>query len=48
MFHRDINEENCQTWLKKTLSNLPQGVLILDAIAGEFVYFGWNCVAVRS
>ena len=35
MFYRNINEENHQNWLKKTLSALPQGVRILDAGAGE-------------
>ena len=35
MFYININEENRQAWLKKTLSNLPQGVRILDAGAGE-------------
>ena len=35
MFYRDVNEENRQAWLKKTLSNMPQGVRILDAGAGE-------------
>ncbi len=35
MFYRNINEENRQIWLKKTLSLIPQGSRILDAGAGE-------------
>jgi len=35
MFYKNINEENRQIWLKKTLSALPQGTRILDAGAGE-------------
>lgn len=35
MFYVNINEENRQVWLKKTLSDLPQGARILDAGAGE-------------
>lgn len=35
MFYRNINEENRNVWLKKTLSGLPQGIRILDAGAGE-------------
>jgi SAM-dependent methyltransferase len=35
MLYRNINEENRQNWLKKTLSALPQGSRILDAGAGE-------------
>lgn len=35
MPYRDINEENRQVWLRKTLSALPQGVRILDAGAGK-------------
>jgi len=35
MFYKDINEENRQIWLKKTLSALLQGTRILDAGAGE-------------
>ena len=35
MLYRNINEENRQAWLKKTLSDLPQGARILDAGAGE-------------
>ena len=35
MLYRDINEENRQVWLRKTLSALPQGARILDACAGE-------------
>ena len=37
MFYININEENRQAWLKKTLYNLPQGVRILDAGAGELL-----------
>ena len=35
MLFRNINEENRQVWLKKILSDLPQGARILDAGAGE-------------
>lgn len=35
MFTQNINEENRQVWLKKTLSALPRGARILDAGAGE-------------
>jgi SAM-dependent methyltransferase len=35
MLYKNINEENRQVWLKKTLANLPAGLLILDAGAGE-------------
>ena len=35
MFYKNINERNRQVWLKKTLSDLPQGARILDAGAGE-------------
>jgi ubiquinone/menaquinone biosynthesis C-methylase UbiE len=35
MFYRNINDENRQSWLKRTLSSLPQGARILDAGAGE-------------
>lgn len=35
MLYRNINEENRQVWLKKTLLGLPQGARILDAGAGE-------------
>ncbi len=35
MFYKNINEENRQVWLKKTLLNLPAGYRILDAGAGE-------------
>lgn len=35
MLYRNINEENRDAWLKKTLSALPQGARILDAGAGE-------------
>lgn len=35
MFYKNINEENRQIWLKKTLSALPQGTRILDAGVGE-------------
>jgi ubiquinone/menaquinone biosynthesis C-methylase UbiE len=35
--YRNINEENRQVWLKRTLSNLPQGARILDAGAGELL-----------
>jgi len=35
MLYRNINEENRQAWLKKTLSALPRGARILDAGAGE-------------
>jgi SAM-dependent methyltransferase len=35
MFSLNINQENRQAWLKKTLSAIPQGLRILDAGAGE-------------
>ncbi len=35
MLTKNLNEENRQAWLKKTLSALPQGARILDAGAGE-------------
>lgn len=35
MLYRNINEENRQAWLKKTLASLPAGFRILDAGAGE-------------
>jgi len=35
MLYRNINEENRQDWLKKTLASLPEGLRILDAGAGE-------------
>lgn len=35
MFYRNINEENRQAWLRKTLAALPKGIRILDAGAGE-------------
>lgn len=35
MLYKNINEENRQAWLKKTLASLPAGVRILDAGAGE-------------
>jgi len=35
MFYTNINEDNRQVWLKKTLSALPRGLRILDAGAGE-------------
>lgn len=35
MFYNNINEENRQLWLKKTLAALPKGTRILDAGAGE-------------
>lgn len=35
MFSKNINEENRQLWLKKTLAALPKGTRILDAGAGE-------------
>jgi len=35
MFYTNTNEENRQSWLKKTLFSLPQGARILDAGAGE-------------
>ncbi len=35
MFYRDINDENRQRWLKKTLASLAAGARILDAGAGE-------------
>lgn len=35
MFYKNLNEEDRQVWLKKTLSCLPQGARILDAGAGE-------------
>ena len=35
MFNNNINERNRQKWLQKTLADLPQGLRILDAGAGE-------------
>lgn len=35
MFTKNINENNRQSWLKKIISNLPDGTRILDAGAGE-------------
>lgn len=35
MLYKNINDENRQAWLKKSLSRLPQGARILDAGAGE-------------
>lgn len=35
MLYKNINDENRQAWLKKTLANLPAGFRILDAGAGE-------------
>ncbi len=35
MFNKNINELNRQKWLKKTLADIPQGLRILDAGAGE-------------
>jgi SAM-dependent methyltransferase len=35
MLYRDINEENRQNWLKRTLGSLPANHRILDAGAGE-------------
>jgi len=35
MFYRNVNEENRQAWLTKTLAGLPSGLRILDAGAGE-------------
>lgn len=35
MFKIGINEPNRQTWLKQTLSELPAGLRLLDAGAGE-------------
>ena len=35
MFFKNINEINCQLWLKKTLTSLPKGARLLDAGAGE-------------
>jgi SAM-dependent methyltransferase len=35
MLYKNVNEENRQAWLKKTLSGLPQSSRILDAGAGE-------------
>lgn len=35
MSYKNINEKNRQVWLKKTLSDLPQGARILDVGAGE-------------
>lgn len=35
MFNLSINEPNRQKWLKQTLSDLPTGLRILDAGAGE-------------
>jgi len=35
MFSKNIDEENRQVWLKKTLSALPRRLRILDAGAGE-------------
>lgn len=35
MFYQNINDERLQAWLKKTLIDLPNGIRILDAGAGE-------------
>lgn len=35
MFYKNINEINRQSWLKKTLDNVPKDLRILDAGAGE-------------
>jgi SAM-dependent methyltransferase len=35
MLYKNINDENRQVWLEKTLSNIPKGLRILDAGAGE-------------
>ena len=35
MLYKNINEDNRQDWLKKTLAGLPGGLRILDAGAGE-------------
>ncbi|SRR6266581_7929880 len=35
MLFKNINEENRQIWLRKTLAGLPSGLRILDAGAGE-------------
>lgn len=35
MFNKNINELNRQKWLQKTLMDIPQGMRILDAGAGE-------------
>jgi SAM-dependent methyltransferase len=35
MLYKNINEENRQAWLMKTLASLPAGFRILDAGAGE-------------
>jgi SAM-dependent methyltransferase len=35
MFIKDINEINRQNWIKKTLTDLPDGARLLDAGAGQ-------------
>ncbi len=35
MFYKNINDENRQAWLKKTLLDIPRGLRLLDAGAGE-------------
>ena len=38
----DINEEHRQSWLKKTLAEIPQGSRILDAGAGNTKSLQWQ------
>jgi len=35
MLYKNVNDENRQAWLKKTLVTIPEGARILDAGAGE-------------
>jgi hypothetical protein len=35
MFYQNFKEKNRRVWLQKTLENLPQGAIFLDAGAGE-------------
>lgn len=57
MFSKNINELNRQCWLEKTLTSLPSGSRILDAIlfklrgkkrAEDLACFGWQCVALKN
>jgi len=43
ILYRNINQENRQVWLKKTLSGLPKGARILDA--GVVSYAIHDCAA---
>jgi hypothetical protein len=56
MLCRNINEGNCQDWLRETLPALPQGLRIIDVgvivkackQADGMGCFGWHCVAVKN